>query len=81
MPESPETDLKKLETEATKLIVEFGGDVGKVVIKPIAFGLQSLNLIFVMEEAKGSTESLEKSISDLGEISSVEISDIRRAIG
>jgi translation elongation factor aEF-1 beta len=81
MPESPSTNLKKLETEATKLITEFGGKVGKVEIKPIAFGLSSLNLIFIMDEAKGSTESLEKDIAGLKGISSAEVTDVRRAIG
>jgi len=81
MPESPNTDLSKLEVEATKLISEFGGKVGKVDIKPIAFGLRSLNLIFIMDEAKGSTESLEKDIAELKGVSSAEVTDVRRAIG
>lgn len=81
MPETPETDLAKIEAGAKKLIADFGGEVGKVDIQPIAFGLKSLNLIFIMDESLGSTEKLEENIKTLAEVNSVEITDVRRAIG
>ncbi|MBU0461700.1 MAG: elongation factor 1-beta [Nanoarchaeota archaeon] len=81
MPESPETDLKELETKATEKIKHFGGEVGKVEIQPVAFGLNSLNLIFVMDESIGSTESLEGEIAGIEGVVSVDVSDVRRAIG
>ena len=45
------------------------------------FGLKSLNLIFVMDEKKGSTDKLEDDISDIEGVQSVEVTDVRRAIG
>ncbi len=81
MPESPDVDLKEIEKKATEEISKFGGDVGKVEIEPIAFGLNALKLIFVMDEKKGSTDSLEEKVSNIDGVESVEISDIRRAIG
>ncbi|PIN69674.1 elongation factor 1-beta [Candidatus Woesearchaeota archaeon CG11_big_fil_rev_8_21_14_0_20_43_8] len=81
MPESPEVDLSGVETKATEMIKDFGGEVGKVEKEPIAFGLVALKLIFVMNEAKGSTEELEKQIAEMEEVSSCEVSDVRRAIG
>lgn len=81
MPESPDVDLKEIEDKATKEITKFGGDVGKVEIEPIAFGLKAINLIFVMDEKKGSTDSLENSIRGIDGVESAEISDVRRAIG
>ena len=81
MPEDTSTDIKTLEDKAKKSITHFGGDVGKVEIEPIAFGLKALKLIFVMDENKGSTETLEKDVSKIKGVGSVEISDVRRAIG
>lgn len=81
MPETPEVDLKKVEEKAKVLISDFGGDVGKVEIEPVAFGLNSLKLFFVMDESKGDTESLEKDISELEGVIGVEVVDVRRAIG
>lgn len=81
MPESPETDLKEIENKAALSIKEFGGELGKVDIQPVAFGLKSLNLIFVMDESIGSTEKLEDNIKEIKGVNSVEVTDVRRAIG
>lgn len=81
MPEDPSTDLKKIENEASEKIKNFGGNVGKVEVIPIAFGLQSVNIIFIMDENKGSTDELENQISSLEGVNSAEVSDVRRTIG
>ncbi|MBA3064414.1 elongation factor 1-beta [Candidatus Woesearchaeota archaeon] len=81
MPESPETDLKAIEDKARPFITEYGGEVGKVEIQPIAFGLKALNLIFVSNEDIGSTDRLEQNISSIEGVNSVEVTDVRRAIG
>lgn len=81
MPESPEVDLEKVQKKADSLISEFGGEVGKVKIEPVAFGLKALNLFFVMDEAKGATDELEKNVTQVQGVNSVEVTDVRRAIG
>ncbi len=81
MPESPDSDLGRIEQEATQLIADFGGEVGKKEIEPIAFGLKALKLIFVADEKKGGTDALEQKVSEIDEVASVEIIDVRRAIG
>ena len=86
MPDSPDTNLKELENKVLASIknfcVEKGKDLDyKTIIEPIAFGLKSLNVTFVMDEAKGSTESLEKEIGTFEDVASVEVTDVRRAIG
>jgi translation elongation factor aEF-1 beta len=81
MPESPDTDLKEIEDKAALAIKEFGGELGKVDIQPVAFGLKSLSLIFVMDENLGSTEKLENNIKEIAGVNSVEVTDVRRAIG
>lgn len=81
MPEDPSTNLHDVEKYARELIKRFGSEVGKVEIEPIAFGLNALKLIFVMDESKGSTEDLEDQLRNIEGVNSVETIDVRRAIG
>ena len=81
MPSEPGVDLVKIENKAKEIISRFGGGVGKVEIEPIAFGLNALKLIFIMDERIGSTEKLEEDIAALDGVESVSVEDVRRAIG
>ena len=82
MPESPEVDLNKVEEAAKKTIAEFAGEgETKTEQEPIAFGLKALKIIFVMDEAKGATDPLENKIKEIEGVNSVEVVDVRRAIG
>ncbi|MGV8086008.1 MAG: elongation factor 1-beta [Candidatus Woesearchaeota archaeon] len=82
MPESPSIDLKHIEHEALKLICEFSDDRPKKTdVQPVAFGLQSVNITFLMDEKKGGTDALEEKISKIEGIQSVECTDVRRIIG
>ncbi len=81
MPVSPESDLEQIKSAAKEKIAAFGGTVGREEVSPVAFGIKALNLLFVMEEKLGSTEPLEKEIAEIPEVNSVEVVDVRRAIG
>ena len=82
MPQSPDVDLSELETKAKKEIVDFcNSQEFRTEIQPIAFGLKALIIIFVMEESIGTTEKLEQKISQLEGVESVEVTDVRRAVG
>lgn len=82
MPQSPSVDLSKIESEAKKEIIDFcSSKEFKTQIVPIAFGLKALDILFVMDEGKGSTEALETKISQINGVESVEVADVRRAIG
>ncbi len=82
MPQSTDVDLSKVEAEAKKEIVDFcNSKEFKTSIEPIAFGLKALNIIFVMDESKGNTETLENKIIQISGVESVEVTDVRRAIG
>lgn len=81
MMENPEVDINKVKEDATKIIEDFGGEVGKVEEEPLAFGLVSLLLTFVMDEKKGGTDPLEDSLSEVNGVGNVEMVDVRRAIG
>ena len=82
MPQSPSVNISQIETKARKEIVDFcSSKEFKSNIEPIAFGLKALNILFVMEEDKGSTEEMEKKISRIEGVESVEVTDVRRALG
>lgn len=80
MPESLDVDLKKLEIDVKKLINKYG-EVGKIEIEEIAFGLKALKFLVIYDESKGDTEFLEDNIRNIDGVSSVDIVDVRRAIG
>ncbi len=82
MPESPEIDLNAIEAKAKEKIAEFSGNnETRSEQEPIAFGLKALKITFVMEESKGSPDSLEADIRSIEGVNSVETIDVRRAIG
>ena len=83
MPESPDVDLDALQLAAEAKINAFVGEDGekRFSVEPIAFGLKALNIIFVMEEKQGSTEPLENALASIDGVNSVEVTDVRRAIG
>lgn len=82
MPKSPEVDISVIQNKAEEEIKKFAGNTEtKTEIEPIAFGLKASKIIFVMDESKGSTEPLEESIKTISGVNSVEVVDVRRAIG
>ncbi len=82
MPVSPEVDLVSIEKQAKGHITSITGkDEFKVEVKPVAFGLKSLDITYIASEEKGSTEPVEKALATIEGVNSVEVTDVRRAIG
>ena len=82
MPQNTEIDLAELESRAKKEIVNFcNSQEFKTQIQPIAYGLKALVIYFVMDENIGSTENLEEKIKKIDGVESVEVTDVRRAVG
>ena len=82
MPESPEVDLEQLTKLALEKITAYTElDNNKVEQEPMAFGLKALKIMFVMDEAKGDTDPLEKELNSIPHVASVEVTDVRRSIG
>lgn len=82
MPESPDIKPEEFSPEVESKIKSFAGEGEmKKEIEPIAFGLKALKITFVMDEKKGSTEPLEEEIAKIKGVNSVEVIDVRRAIG
>lgn len=81
MPVGVETDLKILENSVREKIRKFIDDEGiRAEKKPIAFGLNAVEFMFVMDENKNLGE-LEEIIRALDHVENVETIDVRRAVG
>ncbi|MEW6063284.1 MAG: elongation factor 1-beta family protein [Nanoarchaeota archaeon] len=79
MPEI-EADLTKIKEEAEKKLKKLNAYIGKAEIIPVAFGLKSINLTFTINEVVNS-DDIENSIKNIKGVQSLEIVDVRRAIG
>ena len=80
MPESPETDLDEIESQAKLIIEKEKGENPKFEKESIAFGLTALIAIFAMDESL-STDNFQEKLTNIPHVKSAEIIDFRRAFG
>lgn len=80
LPTSPEVDLEKLKANIKELVENTGGKNCNFEEEPIAFGLKALIAFFAWPEEL-ELESLENSLRDIEEVSSIQVIDMRRAFG
>jgi translation elongation factor aEF-1 beta len=82
LPLSPSEDLGKLKIVIEKkiLALDAKAKLHSTTEQPVAFGLKELICIIAWPEEKDS-EILEKELANLVGVSSVQITDVRRAIG
>jgi len=78
---SPETDVESVKEKAINAVEEYGADIGRVEIEEVAYGIKAVKIMLISDEEKGSTDALEDKIKGLEGVSSVEVVDVRRAIG
>ncbi len=81
MPSGTDVDLDRLKTKAVKEIMTFKARVVREEIEPIAFGIKALKIAFAYEESRGGTDAIEEKIAKIAEVESVDVVDVRRAIG
>ena len=74
MPESVETDLSILE-EKIKGNLE-GVEIKDIKQEPIAFGLKALKVLVMVEDKAGISDKIEKKLSELDDVESVETESI-----
>lgn len=82
MPDGVETDFEHIQTQANQILdsVVGAGD-RKAEIEPVAFGLKSLRLTFVMDESRGSPDPIAEKMLEIAGVQSSEVVDVRRAVG
>ncbi|MBW6451124.1 MAG: elongation factor 1-beta [DPANN group archaeon] len=68
MPTSPEVDMNNLISKVSEIM-----KIQDSKIEPIAFGLNSLTVMFVTEDSDGGIGELEDKINQIEEISDVEL--------
>ena len=81
MPSSPDENLEGIQAAAARMISDFGGTVGKVEFEPIAFGIKAIVFMFALNESLGGTEDVEAKIAAISSVNSVQVTDVRRAVG
>ena len=84
MPSTPEINLEELESKVKLSLSEFLKKENietKSEIKPVAFGLNSLDLTFAMDENLGSADPFAELVSEFEEVASAEVTEARRALG
>lgn len=79
--ESPETDIDEVKGKVINAIEDYGADIGNSNFEEVAFGIKAIIIVFIMDEKKGSTDILEEKIKEIDGVSSLEVIDVRRAIG
>jgi translation elongation factor aEF-1 beta len=80
MPDSPQADLKAIETSAKKILEPKGAKSITIEEKDVAFGLKAIMLKFAWPEENG-TDFIEEQLGKIANVSSVTIEDYRRAFG
>jgi len=75
MPEGTEVDLGKLEKEARAR-----ARVHSVSKEPIAFGLEALKIIALVEDAEGGTDPLEKALASIPGVGNVRVVGLTRLL-
>jgi len=81
MPEDPEVSLDFILEEVKQAIEDFGGEFNKADEEPVAFGLKALKVFFVIDEQNSNLDPLEKAISEIKGVNSVNVEDVRRLFG
>lgn len=80
MPESTETDLVKVEEDVKRTMGKKNVKNPQFEVQPIAFGLKALIVLFGWPEEK-ELNVVEKNLQKINGVGSVEVVDMRRAIG
>ena len=80
MPTSPDVDLEAIKEKAKEKLSAFNAHIGSVEEEPIAFGLKAIKIIFLVPETQ-NPDVIEDSLKEIENVESVEIIDVRRAVG
>jgi len=80
MPTSPDVNLEEIKKEAKESIEQKGGKNCSFEEELIAFGLKAVIAFFAWPEEK-ELENLEQALKKIENVNSVQIIDMRRAIG
>ncbi|HJJ47099.1 MAG TPA: elongation factor 1-beta [Methanocorpusculum sp.] len=72
MPESPDVDLEKMQTEIKAKII----GVSDIKVEPIGFGLSALKVAVVTQDKEGAEDRIKASFEGIAGLESVEIDSL-----
>ncbi len=73
MPEGVEVDLDRLQSAVRKSL---GGRLKKLEVKPVAFGLNAIEVIAVLDDASGEMERVESSLGSISGVGGLETTEV-----
>ena len=76
-PNGVDTDLDSIKASLEK-VLEGTGKLHESEIKPIAFGLKSLDATLLLDDSKGGLEEIEAELKQKTGVSQVDVLDINR---
>jgi len=79
MPVSTEVDRESLKEKIKKTVENMGIKCLNIFEEPLAFGLYAIYVLVEMEEKEGGTEPLEKELSSLEDVESVDVVEVSLA--
>ena len=80
MPTSPETNLEEIKEKVREKVESEDGKGCSFEEEPIAFGLKAVIVMFIYPEEK-ELEPLENELGKIENVNSVQVIDMRRALG
>jgi len=76
-PADIDTDLNSIGKELSEISKSYG-KLHSSEIKPIAFGLNCLEAIILLDDSKGGIDEIEEKLRELDQVSQVDVLDISR---
>ncbi len=76
-PKEVDTDLDKIKGKL-EIITNKYGEIHNTEIKPIAFGLNSLEATLLLNDSRGGIEEIEEELKKNEEVSQVDVIDLNR---
>jgi len=77
MPSDIDVDLNSINDKISKIVEKFGR-VNNFEIKPIAFGLKSLEVVILLNDSTGGIDKIESEIKKISGVSEIEVTDVTR---
>lgn len=71
LPESPDVDINGLTKEISGAVPD-GVEIANLSTKPFAFGLTAIEILVIMNDVEGISDSTEKALSEVPGIQTVE---------
>jgi elongation factor 1-beta len=77
MPTGTDVDFKSIQKGIEDIVKKYG-KVHSIEVKPMAFGLKSIEAVFLLNDAQGGIEEIEAAIGKLKGVGSIETLDVNR---